>query len=195
MADITPKQQRFVDEYLVDLNATQAAIRAGYSKKTAMQQGSRLLSNAKVCAEVTRRNGKRTEKLVVNAEWLLQRLAAEATADLNDIYNEDGGMKPIKEWPLIWRQGLVAGVESDQQFEHVDGQKVPAGYLKKLKLSDRVKRLELLGRHIAVGAFVDKHEHTGKDGAALLPPPDDIEIAKRVAFILARGVHAVGESA
>lgn len=151
---LTPKQQRFVEEYLVDLNATQAAIRAGYSAATAQEQGSRLLSNAMVADAVSALKAERSEKTGINAEWLLKRLADEALADVNDLYDENGRIKPVKEWPLIWRQGLVAGLEVETLGEG-------AGHLTKVKLSDRIKRLELIGRHIDVQAFKDKVEQSG----------------------------------
>jgi phage terminase small subunit len=96
----------------------------------------------------------RSERTRIDADWLLARLAAEAQADVNDLYNEDGRIKPVKDWPLIWRQGLVAGLEVETIGEG-------AGHLTKVKLSDRIKRLELIGKHIDVQAFKDKIEHTG----------------------------------
>lgn len=80
---MTPKQLRFVEEYLVDLNATQAAIRVGYSEKTARQQGARLLTNADIAAEVFRRQQKVSEKAEVTAAWVLERLKKEAEAGDN----------------------------------------------------------------------------------------------------------------
>jgi len=75
---LTPKQQRFVEEYLVDLNATQAAIRAGYSERTADQQGSRLLANVKVKAAIAVAVERRSEDTGITAAWALQRLKREA---------------------------------------------------------------------------------------------------------------------
>ena len=62
MANLTPKQQRFVEEYLIDLNATQAAIRSGYSEKTAQERSSRLLSNVMVQAAIQEAQSKRAER-------------------------------------------------------------------------------------------------------------------------------------
>lgn len=71
---MTPKQERFVQEYLIDLNATQAAIRAGYSPKTAQEQSSRLLSNAIIRDAVAKAQGKRTERTELTQDWVLGRL-------------------------------------------------------------------------------------------------------------------------
>jgi phage terminase small subunit len=161
---LSEQQQRFVQEYLVDLNATKAAIRAGYSAKTAQEQSSRLLSNVMVAEAVAALKAKRSEETGINAAWLLKRLAEEATADVSDLYSEDGRIKPVKDWPLIWRQGLVAGLEVETIGEGV-------GHLTKVKLSDRIKRLELIGRHIDVQAFKDKVEHSG--GIAITVSEED----------------------
>lgn len=155
---LTPKQEAFVREYLIDLNATQAAIRAGYSARTANEQGARLLAKASVSQAVAEAKAERAEKTRINAEWLLTRLAEESTADIADLYDEQGGLKPVHDWPLVWRQGLVAGLD----VEEIKVEGVVVGTIRKLKLSDRVKRLELIGRHIDVGAFKDKVEHSGK---------------------------------
>ncbi len=158
---MTPKQQRFVDEYLIDLNATQAAIRAGYSKKTARAVGSENLTKPDIRAAVAEAQQARSERTKIGADWVLERLADEADADLADLYDENGGLKPIAEWPLVWRQGLVAGLDVDEEFNK-DGKKL--GQVTKIKLSDRIKRVELIGKHVDVQAFAERHEHTGKAG-------------------------------
>ncbi len=73
--EITPKQQRFVDEYLLDMNAKQAAIRAGYSENTAESQGSRLLSKAKVLQAVKTAQDARSERTQIDADWVLKQAA------------------------------------------------------------------------------------------------------------------------
>lgn len=74
MAKLTARQQRFIEEYLIDLNATQAAIRAGYSENTANEQGSRLLTNVSIRGAIDRALEKRSNKLRLSAEWVLNRL-------------------------------------------------------------------------------------------------------------------------
>ncbi len=157
---MTPKQKRFAEEYLIDLNATQAAIRAGYSKRSAEVTASRLLRNAKVAEAIAAAQGERAKRTEIDADWVLNRLADEACADLGELYDENGGLKPVADWPLIWRQGLVAGLDVDEEFK--DGEKL--GQVTKVKLSDRIKRIELIGKHVDVQAFAERHEHTGKAG-------------------------------
>jgi phage terminase small subunit len=87
----TPKQEMFIAEYLLDCNATQAAIRAGYSPKTANEQGARLLANVSVRQEIDRRLLKRTEKLEVTADAVISELAKMAFANMQDyITIQDG---------------------------------------------------------------------------------------------------------
>jgi phage terminase small subunit len=111
---LTPKQAAFVMEYLKDLNATQAAIRAGYSKKTASSQGERLLRNAEVQAAVTKGREKLAAKVEVTTERVLGGLLAEATAD-------DGPMckgARVKAWELL---GKHLGLLTDRSKVEVSG--------------------------------------------------------------------------
>lgn len=150
---LTEKQRRFVEEYLVDLNATQAAIRAGYSAKTAKQQGQRLLTNADVHAAVSEAQATRSRRTTIDADWVLTRLAEAAEADLNDIYDEHQNLKPISEWPAIWRKGLIVGIEVEELFEGRGEDREHIGRLRKVRQVDRTKHLELIGKHVGVQAF------------------------------------------
>jgi phage terminase small subunit len=156
---LTPKQQRFCEEYLIDLNATQAAIRAGYSAKTGYAIGEENLKKPEIAMEIDRLKAERSKETKIDAGWVQKRLAAEAEADIADIYDEHGGLKPIREWPLIWRQGLVQGIETEE-IRGTDGSVL--GMARKIKLDSRIKRTELLGRHVAVQAFKDQVEHSGQ---------------------------------
>ncbi|HEY5797672.1 MAG TPA: terminase small subunit [Bosea sp. (in: a-proteobacteria)] len=162
MKELTPKQARFVSEYLIDLNATQAAIRAGYSAKTAEKIGSENLKKPEIAAALDEAKQQREQRTQINADWLLKRLADEATADINDLYHpETHELLPVSEWPLIFRQGLVQGIEIEALYDGVGRDRVQIGQVKKIKLDNRVKRLELIGRHISVQAFKDQVEVGG----------------------------------
>lgn len=162
--ELTPRQAAFVDEYLLDLNATQAAIRAGYSEKTAYSQGERLLKDAEISAEIDRRKIKRSERTQIDAAWVLKRLADEAEADLSDLYTDTGAIKPISEWPKIWRQGLVAGIKH-QELRDSEGNRT-GEFVVDIKISDRIRRLELIGKHVSVNAFQEVVQHKGLEGLA-----------------------------
>jgi phage terminase small subunit len=159
MSDLTPKQARFVSEYLIDLNATQAAIRAGYSEKTANEQGARLLANVSVASAIENAKQQREQATQIDANWVLKRLADEAEADVGDLYNEDGSIKPVHQWPKIWRQGLVAGIKH-QELRDSEGNRT-GEFIVDVKVSDRIRRLELIGKHIRVNAFQDTVNHVG----------------------------------
>lgn len=160
MVALTPKQARFVQEYLLDLNQTQAAIRAGYSEKTAAEQASRLLTNVKVAEAIQAAMKARSERTQIDADWVLKRLARDATADLADLYTEHGTLKPVHEWPIAWRTGLVAGIETVQERDGEDAE--GNATVRKVKLLDRTKLVELIGKHVEVGAFKEKVEHSGE---------------------------------
>ena len=85
------------------------------------------------------------EKTTVDAAWLLDRLAEEANADVADLFGPDGTLRPVTEWPAIWRKGLVSGMDVDE-----------FGRVVKVRLSDRIKRLELIGKHVSVQAFKEQ---------------------------------------
>ncbi|RSE27619.1 terminase small subunit [Acinetobacter johnsonii] len=154
MANLTPKQQRFVEEYLIDLNATQAAIRAGYSEKTAKSIGQENLTKPDIQKAIEEAQSKRAEQTQIDAAYVLKRLVEIDQMDVLDIMDDDGNIKPLRDWPKIWRQ-YISNIET---ISMDDGE----GWLKKIKWPDKVKNLELLGRHVSVGAFKDKVEHSGK---------------------------------
>lgn len=167
MANLTPKQQRFVEEYLIDLNATQAAIRSGYSEKTATVIGAENLIKPNIAKAIEEAQAKREERTQIDADYVLKRLVEIDQMDVLDIMDENLNMKPLKEWPKIWRQ-YINNVES---IELSDGE----GWLKKIKWPDKVKNLELIGKHVSVGAFKDKIEHTGPNGGDI-----NVTITRRV---------------
>lgn len=166
MSHLTPKQSRFVLEYLVDLNATKAAVRAGYSPRTANEQASQLLGKPAVQAAIDAAKLERAERTKIDADWVLTRLADEADADLADLYDDKNNLLPIEDWPLIWRQGLVSGVEIEVLFEGKGDSRVEVGHVKKIRMSDRIRRLELIGKHVRVNAFQEVVEHRGFDTMA-----------------------------
>ena len=187
---LTPKQQRFVAEYLVDLNATQAAIRAGYSAKTAEQQGPRLLGNVGVATAIAAGMRARSEQTGIDAKWVLRRLGEQAEADLADLYDEQGNLRHPKEWPEVWRKGLVAGVETFMvpKGQDADGKAIYAE-VRKVKLIDRTKTIELIGKHVNVGAFREQVGLSNPEGGPV--QVEDKSTAKLAALLAKVGAHVV----
>jgi phage terminase small subunit len=139
----------------VDLNATKAAIKAGYSEKTADSAGSRLLKNVKVWDEISKKMNKTLTKLDITAERVLAEIAKLAFYDPGNLLESDGSMKQIKDIDDITRMA-VAGLEVTELFEGTGDEKQAYGLCKKIKLADKGQNLERLGRHLKL--FVDKVE-------------------------------------
>lgn len=171
---LTDKQKRFCEEYLIDLNATQAAIRAGYSPKTAEQTASRLLRNVKVQEYIAKRQKELSRSTEITQERVIKELAliafsnnadyahvvekkmqVEAGGALMDVLDKDG--KPV----------MYRTVEPVLTEELTEEQKRALAVIKKgrdgleVKSCDKVKALELLGKHL--GIFTDKIEANVND--------------------------------
>ncbi|SCU95527.1 Bacteriophage terminase small subunit [Cupriavidus necator] len=164
MRKLSPKQQRFVEEYLIDLNATQAAIRAGYSQKTARQIGEQLLRKPEVQKRIAEAQKARSERTEVDVDYVLRRMVEIDQMDVLDILTDQMEVKPVSEWPHVWRQYL-SGFDLAEMFEGTGEDRVLAGILKKIRWPDKVKNLELIGRHL--GMFKEKVELTGKNGGPI----------------------------
>ncbi|WP_210506704.1 terminase small subunit [Pantoea ananatis] len=151
---LTDKQEMFCREYLIDLNATQAAIRAGYSEKTARASGHENLTKPDVQSRIADLKSQRNEQVNIDAAYVLRRLVEIDEMDVMDILLANGELKPVMDWPKVWRTSL-SGIDVTE----IAGD--AAGLLKKIKWPDKVKNLELLGKHVTVQAFRDqvKTEH------------------------------------
>jgi phage terminase small subunit len=150
---LTPKQALFVQEYLIDLNATRAAIAAGYSKKTAEAAASRLLRNVKVRAETGKQTAERSERLEISADRVLQELARLAFLDPRRFFDADGIAKPITALDNDTARAL-AGMDVEELFEGRGDDRRRIGVVRKYKLADKKAALELLGKYL--GLFVER---------------------------------------
>lgn len=141
---LTPKQQRFVEEYLVDLNATQAAIRAGYAPNAANEQAARLLANASISTAVCAAQAKRSERVGIEADRVVKEFISLAIYDPADIASQPmTGPLDIPKLPEHVRRAIVGwGWDKSGNFT--------------LKLADKKGALDSLARHL--GMFVDKSE-------------------------------------
>lgn len=150
---LSAKRQRFVAEYLTDadLNQTQAAIRAGYAEKGAKDQAYSLMQNPEVAAAIREGMAARNKRLQIDADYVLQRLTDIDQMDLAAIHGEDGKLLPIRQWPLIWRQ----------MVKEVD---MKTG---KVKFHDKLRALELIGKHVNVNAFREQVGHSAPDGGPI----------------------------
>ena len=135
---LTPRQQRFVEEYLVDLNATRAAIRAGYSRKTAQEQSSRLLSNVMVAAAVATAQAKRSERTEITQDRVLTELAKIGFANMADYMVATPGGDPYLDFSALTRDQAAALQEVTVE-DYLEGRGENAREVKrvKFKLADK----------------------------------------------------------
>ncbi|MGL5282916.1 MAG: terminase small subunit, partial [Plesiomonas shigelloides] len=100
---LTDKQEMFCREYLIDLNATQAAIRAGYSEKTANRTASENMSKPDIQSRIAELKAQRNDLVGINATYVLKRLVEIDQMDVLDILTDSGELKAVRDWPLTWR--------------------------------------------------------------------------------------------
>ncbi|HHM8581390.1 terminase small subunit [Pseudomonas aeruginosa] len=144
---LTKKQRLFVDEYLLDLNATQAAIRAGYSTRRATEIGYQLLQRPEVAQAIQAAMAERSKRTEVEADYVIRRLREIDEMDVLDILEDDGSFRSIRDWPKAWRQ-FLSGIEIAELFEGRGDDRRIAGVLRKVKWPDKLRNLELLSRHV-----------------------------------------------
>ena len=146
---MTQKQKRFIEEYLIDLNATQAAIRAGYSPDTAQQTGSENLSKPVIRAQIDRAMAERSKRTGVNAERVVLELAKIAFVNAAEVI--DPKTATVKEDALPEDTAAIQSVKVKTFGED--------GLEREIKMADKLKALELLGKHL--GMFKDRIELSG----------------------------------
>lgn len=162
---LRPKQRRFVEEYLIDRNGTQAAIRAGYAKNSANEQASQLLAKLNIREAVDEATEEISKSTKIDAEFIRTRLAEMINADPCDIINEEtGAYKRIHDWPIEWRRMLSAADVRELFEANAQGKQEKIGEIVKFKFIDKLKAYELLGKHVGVNAFSDKLKIEGTIG-------------------------------
>ncbi len=143
---LSDRQQCFVDEYLIDLNATQAAIRAGYSPKTAREQASRLLSKANISAAVARAMAERSKRTGITQDRVLDELAKIAFVKMTDVVDADG---KIREDATAEDRACIESIKYKCTATDMGTSEE-----REVKVSPKLRALELLGRHL--GMFESK---------------------------------------
>ena len=164
LAKLTEKQKRFVEEYLIDLNATQAAIRSGYSTDSARQIGTENLSKPSIRAYIDREMAERSRRTGISQDRVIRELARLAFVNANDVIDIDEAT-------------LKSGASEDDTaaIASVKVKTIPTkegeGVEREIRLNDKLKALELLGKHL--GMFKEKLEIEGKVPVQIVDDIDD----------------------
>ena len=159
---LTAKQELFCQEYLIDLNATQAAIRAGYSESTAHSIGAENLTKPLIQEVISKANQNRLKSTTTTANYVLQRLKQIDELDILDIVKDDlSGFKSLSDWPKVWRISISSLDMKRIVTKTNDGDSIES-LIEKIKWPDKVKNLEMIGRHVSVKAWDKDFD----DGAA-----------------------------
>ena len=175
---LTPKQKIFADEYLIDLNATRA-YKMAYpnvtKEETAAAAGARLLRNVKVEEYIQERMKDREKRTEITQDMVLKELAKVGFFDIRRLFDDSG--KPLDITGLDNETAAcIVVLEVMDIYEGTGDDKEFVGYIKKYKLSDKLKALEMIGRHL--GMFKDKMDiqHSGQIGGVMIiddiPKPD-----------------------
>lgn len=153
-------KEAYCQEYIkCPENQTQAAINAGYSPNTAAKFASQNMRDERVQKRIAELMEERNKRMRVSADYVLMRLVEIDQMDVLDILNDDGSMKPIREWPKIWRTTL-SGFDLSSTIMNMNEDSIET-ILKKIKWPDKVKNLELIGKHVDVNAFKERLEVSG----------------------------------
>ena len=167
------RQTQFVAEYLVDLNASQAARRVGYSPKTSYSIGQELLKKPDIAQAIEAAKAERLARTQTNADEILTHLTSGIRAKISDIRNDDGTFRPISEWPDIWQQLSNGGDVDIEELSERSHDYIQAGDSKawdkvgtvtkvKHRFADRARLIELAMRHTQVNALAlpkEEHQH------------------------------------
>ena len=157
---LTAVQEAYAQEYTkCPENQTQAAINAGFSPNTAAVKASVMMRDERIQKRIAELMEERNKRLRVSADYVLLRLVEIDQMDVLDILHDDGTLKPIREWPKIWRTTL-SGFDLSSTIMNMDETSIET-ILKKIKWPDKVKNLELIGKHVDVNAFKERLEVSG----------------------------------
>lgn len=158
---LTAMQEAYCQSYIkTPENQSQAAIDAGFSPNTAAVKASNMMRDERIQKRIAELMEERNKRNRVSADYVLMRLVEIDQMDVIDILNDDMSIKPVSEWPKVWRQYLT-GFELADMFEGRGDEKELVGILKKIKWPDKVKNLELIGKHVDVNAFKERLEVSG----------------------------------
>lgn len=158
--DLTPKQKRFVEEYIVDLNATRAAIAAGYSESSAKQIASENLSKPDVQEAIQAAMEARSKRVEITADTVLKRLDQVGGIDIGKLFDDKGRFLHIHDIPEEIRCA-IASIKVYEEYEGSGQDKFATGVVREIKFWDKIKANELIGKSTNLGMFTDNIKLSG----------------------------------
>jgi phage terminase small subunit len=161
------REQRYVAEYLIDLNGTEAVRRMQPKSKRPDVIAAKLHAKAHIKDAILQAMAKREERTEITQDRVLRELAAIAFSDPRQMYDARGALVSVDQM-TDRAAAALAGIETEQLQVGRGKNRDTYGVLQKVKRWDKVKALELLGKHLAM--WKEVHQHTGANGAPLQPP-------------------------
>ncbi|ENI1096043.1 TPA: terminase small subunit [Enterobacter hormaechei subsp. steigerwaltii] len=159
---LTAMQEAYCQSYIkTPENQSQAAIDAGFSPNTAAVKASVMMRDERIQKRIAELMEERNKRNRVSADYVLMRLVEIDQMDVIDILDDEGGLKPISQWPKVWRTSLSAMDINRIRMAGKDDEDDIESTLQKIKWPDKVKNLELIGKHVDVNAFKERLEVSG----------------------------------
>jgi phage terminase small subunit len=158
---LTDRQNKFVQEYLIDQNGLQAARRAGFGYKSAGVAAHKMLKDGKIARAVAVGLKEQQERCQVTADMVLKRLWQVGNADLRKAFDDEGILLPVDQIPEEVAQA-ISGIDVDDLFGFTNGRRKRIGETKRVRTYDKVRALEALGKHFKL--FVERSEVSGPNG-------------------------------
>jgi phage terminase small subunit len=179
---LEPKQQAFCEEYIIDFNGTQAAIRAGYSERTAGSIASENLQKPEIQAEIQHQIENRSKRTEITQDRVLLEIARLAFNDPRKAFDDNGNLLPVQQWPDDVAAAISSIKVTEQRIDN-EGEEVIASQIKEIKFWDKGKQIELAGKHLAM--FSDKLTLAGDKANPLMLNIDAKAKAAKVLGLLA----------
>jgi phage terminase small subunit len=166
---LSERHIKFCQEYIIDLNGAQAAIRSGYSENTAREQASQILSKPDIQEYVQELLDDRAARTRATADKVVSEIYHLISFDVSTVFDEKTNtLKDIHSIPKESRKS-IASIEVFEEYSGKGDERTLIGYTKKVKFWDKTKSIELLAKHLKL--LTDKMEVGGPGGTPLLPLP------------------------
>jgi phage terminase small subunit len=176
---LTERQRRFVEEYLVDLNGKEAAMRAGYAPGSAKKSAWNNFAKPAIAAAIAERQGERLEAIAMRAEEVIRELSAIARANILDHLRPGSDGRPIVEIDADAAAGLCE--VTVEHFTEGSGEEQRSGRRIRIRMQDKLSALDRLAKHY--GLYCERISHEAPEGSAIMTPEDRETVTAVLALI------------